>query len=290
MNINSIFFVFFLFICGCGTKTQSEIGALGLMGDKISSNLTKVPDNISYTSNCLDDGTGISQGIDFLNTIKREGLNVLGVQISDADQNEYGDNYHEELKNSGEWNFSSDSQKIKELEKMLEDLLSTRNSPSSIEYSIYLLESEIVNAFTVGGHIYITTGIIEYANTESEIAFVIGHEIGHNERGHIKTMLQELATAQNFAGDFGTMAASLQQFLTPSFNQPNEIEADFYGADLVHAAGYDACKGIQMWKRMSEKEGNYNMFANFLRSHPYSIIRFDCLKQHNKEYYNLDCE
>lgn len=41
------------------------------------------------------------------------------------------------------------------------------------------LDSPVVNAFALPGHVYITRGLLSLANSEAELAGVIGHELGH---------------------------------------------------------------------------------------------------------------
>ena len=48
-----------------------------------------------------------------------------------------------------------------------------------------MLDSEEINAFTTGGgYVYITRGIMNYLNSEAELAAVLGHEIGHVTARH----------------------------------------------------------------------------------------------------------
>ena len=54
-----------------------------------------------------------------------------------------------------------------------------------VQYTFTLLDSPVVNAFALpGGYVYITRGILTLANNESELAGVIGHEIGHVTARH----------------------------------------------------------------------------------------------------------
>jgi beta-barrel assembly-enhancing protease len=52
--------------------------------------------------------------------------------------------------------------------------------PRGIQYTFYVVNSHVVNAFAVpGGFIYINRGLIDRAENMSELAGVLGHEIGH---------------------------------------------------------------------------------------------------------------
>nr|MBX2855054.1 M48 family metalloprotease [Paracoccaceae bacterium] len=48
------------------------------------------------------------------------------------------------------------------------------------KWTFTVLDSPIVNAFALpGGYIYISRGLMSLANSEAELAGVLGHEIGH---------------------------------------------------------------------------------------------------------------
>lgn len=257
--------------------------ALGLKDDRVSRKLKTVSSKVVYDYSCLADPLSI-----FVD-IKGQTLNALVEDVPDEEENKFGDRYHKEIKESGEWTLITNGAKLQALKKIMNDLLQCRREPLGLKYTMHLINSEVINAFTCGGHIYVTTGIIDYLETTSELAAIIAHEIGHNEMGHIKLMLKELALAQNVAGEFGQIFIAVERFAAPAFNQRNEIEADQYGASLAIAAGYQPCRSVKIWERMAEDEGEYNMLMNFLRSHPYSSVRRQCLIEHIRSNYQVEC-
>ena len=55
----------------------------------------------------------------------------------------------------------------------------------------------MVNAFAIpGGYVYVTRGLMALANTEAELAGVVGHEIGHVTARHSA----QRVTQQTLAG------------------------------------------------------------------------------------------
>ncbi len=56
------------------------------------------------------------------------------------------------------------------------------------ELQLAILEEESPNAFAVpGGAIYVTRGLLDSVESENELAFVLGHEIGHfRNRDHLR--------------------------------------------------------------------------------------------------------
>ena len=67
----------------------------------------------------------------------------------------------------------------------------------NITYHFKVVNTEAVNAFAVpGGYLYVNIGLIRTAENESELAGVIGHEIGHVVGKHgVKQMTRQLGLA-----------------------------------------------------------------------------------------------
>jgi predicted Zn-dependent protease len=128
-----------------------------------------------------------------------------------------------------------------------------------------------------------------FCTSDDERACIIGHEIAHNELGHINENLSRMKTAGEF-GAMGQISASAGSLLTTSFNQKNETHCDFIGIDLAHSAGFKACSSVSLWKRMMESEGKKVQLEEFFSSHPYSGKRADCSKNHLKVNYAINCQ
>ncbi|MFM7729772.1 MAG: M48 family metallopeptidase, partial [Flavobacteriales bacterium] len=156
-------------------------------------------------------------------------------------------------------------------------------NPKGFDYEIFYLNSDELNAFTVGGKIFITKKMYAFCENNDELACVIGHEICHNELGHIRRQIQSERLLQS--------AVVVKNILTLSFGQKKEAHCDMMGVDLAIAAGYNGCVAVGLWKRMKEEseEGDTNAFLNLLRSHPYSEIRSVCLDAHIQTNYGHSC-
>jgi predicted Zn-dependent protease len=125
----------------------------------------------------------------------------------------------------------------------------------------------------------------EFCKSNDELACVIGHEINHNELGHIKQHIQKARLLTN-------VGAGIAGLATISFGQKKETHCDLTGIDLAISAGYNGCVNIELWKRMQQEsqEGEYNPVDNLFRSHPYSEKRAKCSHQHILNNYGFDCE
>jgi len=155
-------------------------------------------------------------------------------------------------------------------------------------YKIYIIETDEINAFTAGARIFVTTGIYDFCKNDNELASIIGHEISHNELGHIGYHLKRRKMAQGFLGGFGDIAAIAGQILTTPFGQTDEGHCDLFGMDLSKSAGFAPCYTIDLWERMAEKSGDKSLMDLF-SSHPYSGDRASCAEKHLSKNYKLDC-
>ena len=101
------------------------------------------------------------------------------------------------------------------------------------EYRFRIVDQEAPNAFALpGGQIYVSRGLLALANSEGELANVIGHEIVHAALRHASA---QQAVANSIPGIFRlTAAASIA-----SYGRNQEREADREGQLLAARAGYD---------------------------------------------------
>jgi len=211
-------------------------------------------------------------------------VDLLPISITVQEEMQYGKDMLEKMKNSSEYHFIDNGDKYTGLQDLLQILEKALPDDSQRKYEIHLVENEAINAFTIGGQIIVFSGMLDFCQTTSELALVIGHEIGHNENGDIKRILKRAKSAGQFA-DFALM---VKQLSTIPWNQFNEIRCDQYGFWLCKAAGYDVCIAPDFWDRMA-KENNENpdYLTSFFRTHPYSKERAICA--HNYLSENLNC-
>jgi predicted Zn-dependent protease len=117
------------------------------------------------------------------------------------------------------------------------------------------LNSAVENAFAVpGGHIYITRQLKGIMNDEAELAFVLGHEVGHVAANHAQAR-QSAATRNAIGGILGTILGSVigggvgqyigqiaqtgSQLSTLRFSRQQEYQSDQLGISYMVRAGYD---------------------------------------------------
>ena len=130
--------------------------------------------------------------------------------------------------------------------------------PLEIDYS------DVDNASTDGQRITIYMGFIK-AHTWDEIAFVIGHEMAHGTLAH----LNKEAPIPESGNDVLDMGVN-------GFNAVLEANADKMGAVYMMKAGYDICKGREIFKHWKGEYGNAlaQMHPDF--SYRYDELNINC--------------
>lgn len=228
----------------------------------------------------------VSSLINFGSDLEKSLLSALGDPVSIKEEMEVGDSTLAQLRKDG--NIIESGKDYTRVKDILAKLTLHIKKPKGFTYQIFLLNSNEINAFTVGGKIFFTTAMINFCKSDDEIACIIGHEIAHNELGHINEGISRLKTAGRF-GEIGQMSSAVASLATTSFNQKNEAHSDFIGIDLAYAAGYNGCAGAELWKRMKKQEGDHTGIDTFFSSHPFSEKREACTKQHIKSNYLVNC-
>ena len=267
--------------------------ALALSCDEVNGVLNKdKKKEITYSFACLDSTVSakpISRKLDKASGILRD-LAISKKSITDSLQMAYGKEFHEEMMADGSFKLVNDPALQQKLNTVLKDLLAVREDPSKIEYSIYILQDTTINAFTFGGRIYVTQAMLDKCSHSDALLYaIVGHEIGHSEMGHIKKTIQELELSHDIFGENGTTVFEIKKMLTASFNQKNELEADYYGINLTNELGYDVCTAVSFWKEMASSENRYNQLEDFFRTHPFSNLRAQCLTDHIRTNFGKDC-
>jgi predicted Zn-dependent protease len=155
-----------------------------------------------------------------------------------------------------------------------------RNSDrADIPYVFKVVDTDEVNAFAVpGGYLYVNRGLIVTAENESELAGVIGHEIGHIVGRHSAEQISRQyglglltsiilgndpsALAQIAAGIAGTGALR-------KYGRDAELEADYFGVMETYRAGIDP-NGIVTFfeKLLAMHDREPNALENFFSTHP----------------------
>ncbi len=167
------------------------------------------------------------------------------------------------------------------------------NTSASINFELFGVRDRSINAFALpGGFIGVHTGLIVSAETESELASVLGHEIGHVTQKHIARMYGQQGTnsmialasivlavvaasrnpnaAQGIA--MGGQALAVQNQL--SYSRDAEREADRVGFQILQAGGFDVQGMPDFFQRMQRANSIMESgVPGYVRSHPLTTDR-----------------
>lgn len=149
-----------------------------------------------------------------------------------------------------------------EVHQIYNNLLKFTGIPSSLMPTLVIVNSDEINAYadTVNWEIGINSGMLKFCDTKDEVASVLAHEIGHIMMEH---------SALNPKND-----DSQQAML--------EGNADKYGIYLLLRAGYDACQAKNLWIKLRDTEGDYEINSG----HPNYSYRAWQLAFPYCDYYN----
>jgi beta-barrel assembly-enhancing protease len=162
------------------------------------------------------------------------------------------------------------------------------------DFEFFAIRDGSINAFALpGGFIGVHTGLLSAAETESELAGVVAHEIAHVTQRHIARMLGQQQQMQlpvmaalaaaillgRSRPDLASGAAAAAQAgavsLQLAYSREFERDADRVGLEALGAAGFDprAMAGFFEKMQRSQRVADDGSVPGYLRTHPMSIER-----------------
>ena len=207
--------------------------------------------------------------------------------INEEQEEEIGNEMFDYMKEN--FKLIPNDKRQKKLEKILDKLTPFVFKPG-IKYEIHLVDdNDLINAFSIaGGHLFVTTGIMSWVESDDELAFIIGHEIGHVDLGHCVRHVQRKVSIQAISdyfemGKYSGIIDQVQEIAGTPFGQADEYSADRAGAYYTWKAGYNPAKGKDFFNKLKKNEKNGGTTLEvLLRSHPFSEQRANCLDYYIK--------
>ncbi len=144
-----------------------------------------------------------------------------------------------------------------------------------------VVEDDAINAFaTLGGYVYINTGLIKTADNEAELASVIAHEWGHITGKHLVKQMRQRAVASGVATATGldrnqAVGIGVELALNRPRSRQDEYDADQRGLRTLTRAGY-APSGMVSFMQKLLKKGSV---PTFLSTHPATNDRINALQR-----------
>ena len=146
-----------------------------------------------------------------------------------------------------------------------------------VPYSIKIIKDDQINSFaTMGGFVYVNEGLIDFAQSDDEIASVIGHETGHIERRHVITTESKAEVLNLLFGLASIFSPIIYEFgglaeagIMAKIQRGDELQADRYGLQLMSRAGYDPESMVTMMAHLAVLQDEHNdAVSKYLEDHP----------------------
>jgi len=169
-------------------------------------------------------------------------------------------------------------------------------------FTFFVVKDEEINAFAApGGYIAVNSGLMAITRSESELAGVIAHEIGHITQNHLQRAFEDskkdaplmalvllgaiAAGASSHSGDSPMAVLAAGQGLIAqrsiNFTRKDEVEADRVGIQTLANAGFDPRAMASFFERMQDTlragAGGTDVPA-LLQTHPVTLSRISDAK------------
>lgn len=169
---------------------------------------------------------------------------------------------------------ASGDDRLEQVDSLLERL--SRHWPEShYELRVEIHDSPAVNAVALpGGLVVVTTGLLDRVESENELAFVLGHELGHfRNRDHIRGLGRGLAFSLLFAAlsateGSATLGLSLADLTLRGFSRRQESAADRFGLGIVHREYGHLADAWRFFERIDRDTNEFAGMTGYLSTHP----------------------
>jgi predicted Zn-dependent protease len=165
-----------------------------------------------------------------------------------------------------------------------------------LKYSFVALNDKSINALALpGGYVYVTKGMLQNLQSESQLAAILAHEITHVVARDVSnamsnqigiSLLLSAVTSEKTPRSVLTIADLAQQIIGLRYSRKDEQEADLGGLHYMVAAGYNPYGMVETMQILQNQHRIRPI--EFLSSHPSPENRIAYLTQEiQTKYYNL---
>jgi beta-barrel assembly-enhancing protease len=163
-------------------------------------------------------------------------------------------------------------------------------------YTFKVIDGKDVNAFSIpGGHVYIYKGLIDFCESDHELAAVMAHEIAHISHHHMVYLMKEESKLDGklalllVAGLLGNMRAEDMSNVmmgtefykvakVNSYGQKAESDADIAGLSYMTQAHYNPVGMLTFLEKLADHPEEMNL--GILQTHPLASDRVAAVKGH----------
>ena len=177
---------------------------------------------------------------------------------------------------------SSESERAEEIFARLLESAELRDLP----YHLYVIPGHEPNAFAFpGGAVAVTSGLLQQIDSETGLATVLGHELGHHQSRHPlkaigRALIFQLAVSLTFGGSQDSIVNASLVLAESSHSRKQERVADAFGLRLVHRVYGHTEGSLEFFEEMRDEHGADEIrWASFLRTHPLTEDRLSDLRE-----------
>ncbi len=158
--------------------------------------------------------------------------------------------------------------------QLLVDRLAHHWPDSPYQFRVEIDDSEQANAMALpGGLIIVTQGLLDQVESENELAFVLGHELGHfKNRDHLRALGRGVVLSVFFAvvagNDVAGIGINVADLTLRGFSREQETKADDFGLAIVHAEYGHVGEAWRLFERWKITENSFIDVVTYLSTHP----------------------
>jgi Zn-dependent protease with chaperone function len=171
-----------------------------------------------------------------------------------------------------------DEEKTSLISKIGNALASASGRPY-LHYHFKILDVKEPNAFAIpGGYVYVTRGLINFVQSEDELAGVLAHEVSHivfkhslkqvadNSKLNICTVLAAILAKEP---DLAVLGSLISITVLNQYSRKYEREADLNAIRLTRAIGFNSLGLFTFLERLAIKEASrYSVDPGIFQDHP----------------------
>lgn len=158
--------------------------------------------------------------------------------------------------------------------QQLVDRLAAHWPGAPYEFRVEIDNSEKANAMALpGGLVVVTTGLLEQVESENELAFVLGHELGHfRNRDHLRALGRGIMISLFFVvmtgNDVTGLGINVTDITLRGFSHKQESKADAFGLAVVNAEYGHVNEAVRLFERLQASSGSSFPIVAYLSTHP----------------------
>ncbi|TVP60126.1 MAG: M48 family peptidase [Nodularia sp. (in: Bacteria)] len=208
------------------------------------------------------------------------GIQVIQMSnMSDRQEVDLGRQMNQQLQRSN-IRLSRNTQINRYVEQIGQRLVANSDRPN-LPFTFQVVDDNAINAFaTLGGFVYIHTGLMKAADNEAELASVIAHEIGHITGRHLVQQMRQREIASGVASVAGldrnaAVGIGIDLALNRPRSRQDEFDADNRGLKALTQAGYGQMAMVSFMQKLMQGGGS---MPTFLSTHPGTGDRINALQ------------